>query len=55
MIPCLLFFHSFRSSALYTEHLEDLGFQDIRTQRIDLETPFYLVTGKRQNRDVGSF
>jgi SAM-dependent methyltransferase len=45
MIPFLLFFRSFRSPEVYVEHLEDLGFQDIRTQRIDLEMPFFLVTG----------
>ncbi len=47
-IPMLLFFHSFRAPALYAEHLKSLGFQEIQTHRIDLETPFYLVTAKRE-------
>ena len=48
MIPFLLFFRSFRSPAVYVEHLEDLGFQDIKTQRINLEMPFFLVTGIKE-------
>lgn len=44
MIPFLLFFHSFRSPVIYEEHLKGLGFQDISIEKIDLETPFYLVT-----------
>jgi len=44
MIPFLLFFHSFRSPRTYEKHLKDLGFQAISIEKIDLETPFYLVT-----------
>jgi SAM-dependent methyltransferase len=47
LIPFLLFFRSFRSPALYQEQLTALGFRDIRVQRIDLETPFFLVTGRK--------
>ena len=48
MIPFLLFFRSFRSPAIYREQLETLGFQDIEIRRIDLEMPFYLVTGTKR-------
>jgi SAM-dependent methyltransferase len=44
MIPFLLFSHSFRSPAVYEDQLKALGFQDTRVQRVDLETPFFLVT-----------
>jgi len=48
MIPFLLFFHSFRSPVIYEEHLKDLGFKDIKIEKIYLETPFYLVTAKKK-------
>jgi SAM-dependent methyltransferase len=48
MIPFLLFFHSFRSPTIYEEHLKYLGFQDISIEKIDLETPFYLVTATKE-------
>jgi SAM-dependent methyltransferase len=44
-IPMLLFFHSFRGPSLYVEQLRALGFQNITVQRIDLEMPFFLLTG----------
>jgi len=44
-IPMLLFFHSFRGPSLYKEQLGALGFQNITVQRIDLEMPFFLLTG----------
>jgi SAM-dependent methyltransferase len=44
-IPMLLFFHSFRGPSLYEEQLSALGFENIEVQRIELEMPFYLVTG----------
>jgi len=44
-IPMLLFFHSFRGPSLYEEQLNALGFEEVKVQRIDLEMPFYLVTG----------
>ncbi len=46
-IPFLLFFRSFRPPALYTEQLAALGFRDVQTQWIGLETPFFLVTGRK--------
>jgi SAM-dependent methyltransferase len=47
MLPFLLFAHAFRSPDVYLEQMEELGFRDIAVQRIDLETPFFLVTGNR--------
>lgn len=45
MIPFIFFFRSYRSPEIYEKKLEDLGFQDIETQRIELEMPFFLITG----------
>lgn len=44
MIPFLLFSHSFRSPAMYTQDLQELGYRNIRVQKIDLEMPFHLVS-----------
>ena len=49
LIPFLLFFRSFRSPAMYRQQLEALGFEDIGVQRIDLEMPFFLVTGRKRD------
>jgi SAM-dependent methyltransferase len=48
MIPFLLFFHSFRSPVVYEEQFKNLGFQDIKVERVNLETPFYLVTATKE-------
>lgn len=48
MIPFLLFFHSFRSPVTYEEQLRALRFQDIKVEKIDLETPFYLITARKR-------
>lgn len=47
LIPMLLFFRSFRSPAFYTEQMAALGLRDVQVQRIDLETAFFLVTGRK--------
>jgi SAM-dependent methyltransferase len=47
-IPILLFFHSFRSPRLYQEQLRELGLQDVTVKTIYLETPFFIVTGKKK-------
>jgi SAM-dependent methyltransferase len=44
-IPMLLFFHSFRGPTLYEEQLNALGFENVKVEQIDLEMPFFLVTG----------
>ena len=48
MTPFLVFFHSFRSPVTYEEQLEDLNFLDIKVERIDLETPFHLITARKR-------
>ena len=48
MIPLLMFYHSFRSPEIYEEHLKALGFQATSIEKINLETPFYLVTAKKK-------
>ena len=48
MIPALLFFRFFRPPTIYAEHLKNLGYHDIQIQRIELETPFYLVKGRKR-------
>jgi hypothetical protein len=48
MIPFLVFFHSFRSPGTYTEHLEHLNFLGIKVEKIDLETPFHLITARKR-------
>jgi SAM-dependent methyltransferase len=47
MMPMLLFFRSFRPPLIYTSQLERLGFIDISTRPIELETAFFLVTARR--------
>lgn len=47
MLPFLLFAHAFRSPDVYRNQMEEVGFRDIAIQRIDLETPFFLVTGNK--------
>jgi hypothetical protein len=44
LIPMLLFFRSFRAAAFYQEHLEAIGFRDVKVQTVPLEMPFFLVT-----------
>ena len=45
MIPFLLFFRSFRSPEIYSSQYRACGLHTIGIQRINLETPFNLVTG----------
>jgi len=45
VIPFLLFFRSFRPPTWYKAQLESMGFREVAIQRIDLEMPFFLVTG----------
>jgi SAM-dependent methyltransferase len=47
MIPFLLFFRSFRSPELYRSQLGAFSFRDVNVQEVDLETPFFLVTGSK--------
>jgi len=47
MVPLLLFFRSYRQPGAYMEQLSALGFLDVRCQEIALDTPFFVVTGRR--------
>jgi hypothetical protein len=44
LIPILLFFRSFREPSFYDEHLRAIGFTNVRTQWINLDMPFFLLT-----------
>ena len=43
ILPFLLFSQSFRTPALYIEHLEKSGFSDITVKEVNLEMPFFLL------------
>jgi SAM-dependent methyltransferase len=47
MLPLLLFFRSYRPPTDYTTQLQALGFQDVRHQEIQLDSPFYVVTARK--------
>jgi hypothetical protein len=47
MLPILLFFRSFRSPHDYVTVLQGLGFCNISHQDIELDSPFFLVTGTK--------
>ncbi len=51
-IPILLFAHTLRSPDLYIECLEENDFHQIRVQWIDLEMPFFIVTGVKKTDAV---
>ena len=51
-IPILLFSHTLRSPDLYVECLAENGFQQITVQWIELEMPFFLVTGVKPTSPV---
>jgi hypothetical protein len=44
LIPMLMFFRSFRAPTFYQEHLEAIGFRNVKVQTVPLEMPFFLVT-----------
>lgn len=47
MLPILLFFRSYRGHSGYTGRLAALGLQEVGVQFIQLDTPFFLVTGRK--------
>ena len=47
MLPLLLFFRSYRPPDNYVTQLGALGFRDVRQQEIRLDSPFFLVTGRK--------
>jgi ubiquinone/menaquinone biosynthesis C-methylase UbiE len=47
LVPMLLFFRSFRSPTFYEDYLRKIGYQDVQTRQIRLDTPFILVTARK--------
>ena len=47
MLPILLFFRSYRLPTAYMRRLEALGLQDVEQRKIELDTPFFLVTAAK--------
>ena len=47
MIPDLLFFRSYRPADFYRAELEALGFRDIEVQHLQLDVPFFIVSGRK--------
>jgi SAM-dependent methyltransferase len=47
MLPNLLFFRSYRPAIDYMDHLNALGFLDVRRQDVELDSRFHLVTGRK--------
>jgi len=47
ILPFLLFFRSFRMPEIYKEQLILRGLKDIKIEKIELETPFMLITAKK--------
>lgn len=48
MIPFLLFFRSFRMPEIYKDQLIKRGLNEIKIEKLDLETPFMLITAKKK-------
>jgi ubiquinone/menaquinone biosynthesis C-methylase UbiE len=46
-LPTLLFFRSYRPAAFYAAELQALGFTDVAAREVELESTFYLVTGRK--------
>ena len=46
-LPMLLFFRSYREPAVYADTLRTLGFIDIVSRDIELDTPFMLITARK--------
>jgi hypothetical protein len=46
LLPTLLFFRSYRPASDYVSQFQQLGLRDIKVRDIDLDSPFYLVTGR---------
>lgn len=45
-LPVLLFFRSYRAPEAYMATLSRLGLHDVRCQMLELDTPFFIVTGR---------
>jgi SAM-dependent methyltransferase len=49
LIPIMLFFRSYRPALDYVTQLQGLGFQNVGYRTIQLDTQFFLVTGRKPN------
>ena len=47
LLPTLLFFRSYRLPAAYARRLEVLGLREIECREIELDSPFFLVAGRK--------
>ena len=47
VVPSLLFFRSYREGSVYASKLRGLGFEDVVQREVVLDTPFFVVTGKK--------
>lgn len=47
MLPNLLFFRSYREPAAYEEQMRDLGLEDVCHRMVDLDSPYFVVTGRK--------
>lgn len=47
LLPILLFFRSYRSPSVYEAMLQQIGFEASEIRRVELETPFFLVTARK--------
>ena len=50
VLPLLLFFRSYRPALDYLSQLRELGLEDVAHQEIQLDTPFFLVTGRKRRQ-----
>ncbi|HVC51371.1 MAG TPA: methyltransferase [Stellaceae bacterium] len=50
MLPLLLFFRSYRAPLDYVTQLQALGFHDVGCREIHLDSPFFLVRGRKPAR-----
>ncbi len=46
-LPILLFAHFFRNADIYQRILNKIGFRDIRTQQVELDLPFFIVSARK--------
>jgi hypothetical protein len=49
-LPNLLFFRSYRPAADYVEEMKARGLRDVGVRDIDLDSPFFVVTGVKPGR-----
>jgi SAM-dependent methyltransferase len=47
MLPIMLFFRSYRPAMDYVTQLQALGFEEVGYQTVQLDSPFFLVTGRK--------